>query len=881
MTARYAFDIHPAGDETGSLPLVRLSPDDNLVSGEYTHVGYGLGSGELRIHADHPDATAENFARRNYVRFLRVDTDPEQAIGSFFLESGDFAALSRREQGGRILTFRGPGALSILDRYKLGQAIYAPGQPYRGSHNEIGKWTWENVAYGAIMVRAIEEGQNNSDVLPYPPFNAVTLGFTRSQDSNGDAWETLGDYQTDIGESVLELYSDLARHGIVVQVDADLMISGYKSKADFGVDRTSLTFAAGKARFEGGVNIAGEIPKRIHASVERSHVLTKRKDGLYQTFGLGYPGGVVGSGVVYFDFIDVPQTSDAAAVARVAEAHLDRLAAYVDQATVRHVIGDGVGEYAPGPAGDYWVLDLVTLDTGDGEQDFDDAPIEVASIRFYHDDAGNWMVETELGAEYVPPEVANFQERIVTQVRTTAGGRIELCQPVQVIEEGIQRVGTIAISSAHIDSDDWPDGVEVGDVVVLELSQVGISGQIPAGASGWTNHGSGGVTSDGPGGDVGFRLVSMVLDAGDLIDTTGWTHTNTERMVGAVYRNVASLTGLVAETISTGSSGLFEWPAVPTTVDDLSSWVFLGGHSNIDAGIGTPDGFASLGTAIGDANGVAQSWDSDGGIADYPGGSVALSPASAWQCHGIELVASGGTSLSSTGDGHEDLVGTGGKAARCDHMHMLIADTAPTVDDDGVHGIPRGTLWCRLDDVDTPTDVVAMYVSADDTDGAAVWLELPTGSGSAAFVGARAYASGTQSISNGSGDTPTAATLGSEEYDTDGFHSTVTNTSRMTVPSGKAGTYRIRGHAFFAANATGIRFACLLKNGSKVRGSATRTLVPGSTGGISCWAEATIPLAVGDYVELGVYQTSGGSLTIGHATLTEIQTVLEIEYVGA
>lgn len=879
MTAKYAFDVHPADSPTGSIALVRLSPDDNLVSGEYKHVGIGLGEGVLRIHADHADATAENFTRRNYVRFIRVDTDPEQHIGGFFLESGDFAALGQGEQGGRILTFRGPSGLAILDRYVLGQSVYAPGQPFRGSHNEIGKWTWENVAYGGIMVRAIEEGQYNDDALPYPPFNAVTLAFDRTNDSNGNPWQVLGDYQTDVGQNVLELYSDLVRHGLVVQADADLMISGYRSKDEFGTDRTGAAFGAGVARFEAGVNVAGSIPKRIHAAVERSHVLTRRKDGLYQTFGLGYPGGVTGTGEVYYDFIEVPQTSDADAVARIAAAHLDRLSAYVDQATVRHVAGgSGVGEYAPGPDGDYWVLDLATIHTGTGEHDFDEAPIEVASVRFYHDAAANWLIESELGAEFVPPEVAKFNDRVVTQVRRGGSGPA-LCQPVQVIESGIQRVGTIALSTAHIDSDDWPDGVEVGDIVVLELTQVGIASQIPSAPSGWTNHGSGGVTSDGPGGDVGFRLVSMVLDAGDLIDTTGWTMNNTERMVGAVYRNVASLAGLVAETISGGVSTLFEWPAVTLSVGDGTSWVFLGGHTNIDAGIGTPAGFDSLGTAPGDFNGIAQSWDSGVGVASFAGDSAAIT-ASAWQCHGIELVASGGTSLSSTGDGHEELVGEGVKASRCDHAHLMIADVAPTVDEDGVHGIPRGTMWVRLDDVDTPTEVVAVYVSVDDTDGAAVWLEFPTGAGGTSMVGARAYNSTTQSIASGSGDTHTAATLNSEEFDTDGFHSTVTNTSRMTVPSGKAGKYRVRGMAFFEANATGIRSVCIAKNGTKLRGSATRTLVPGSTGGISVWGEWVGDLAVGDYVELMVYQTSGGNRTIGHASLLEIQTVLEITYLG-
>src|SRR5688572_11937327 len=123
---QYAFDIYPANDPAGRLStsleaarLVRLTPDGQLVGGWYRHVGYGTGEGQISIHTDHADATEANIAKRNYVVFKRIDTNPEQFIGGFFLEEGAFDALSRKERGGRVLTFGGPGALYILDRYRL------------------------------------------------------------------------------------------------------------------------------------------------------------------------------------------------------------------------------------------------------------------------------------------------------------------------------------------------------------------------------------------------------------------------------------------------------------------------------------------------------------------------------------------------------------------------------------------------------------------------------------------------------------------------------------------------------------------------------------------------------------------------------------------
>lgn len=92
-----------------------------------------------------------------------------------------------------------------------------------------------------------------------------------------------------------------------------------------------------------------------------------------------------------------------------------------------------------------------------------------------------------------------------------------------------------------------------------------------------------------------------------------------------------------------------------------------------------------------------------------------------------------------------------------------------------------------------------------------------------AFVGCRVNNTNDQSIPSG---VATAVTWNTEQIDTDNFHSTVSNTSRMTIPSGKDGKYRIDGMWSWSANSsTGYRGMYLYKNGSIVFAMT----VPGDT----------------------------------------------------
>jgi hypothetical protein len=130
------------------------------------------------------------------------------------------------------------------------------------------------------------------------------------------------------------------------------------------------------------------------------------------------------------------------------------------------------------------------------------------------------------------------------------------------------------------------------------------------------------------------------------------------------------------------------------------------------------------------------------------------------------------------------------------------------------------------------------------------------------FVGARAgIVSGSQQIAN---NTNTIVNFTSEtfqpNFDTDNIHSTSTNTSRFTVPTGKGGYWLCIATIQFESNGNGIRQGDFLLNTdvvtkgfSQLPSSAIETIYSCST---------VLKLAAGDYVEFRVYQNSGVQIAI-------------------
>ncbi len=156
--------------------------------------------------------------------------------------------------------------------------------------------------------------------------------------------------------------------------------------------------------------------------------------------------------------------------------------------------------------------------------------------------------------------------------------------------------------------------------------------------------------------------------------------------------------------------------------------------------------------------------------------------------------------------------------------------------------------------------------------GEATGLKWAAPASGSTFAGCSLTKSAAQTISNA---TTVSITFDTEEFDTDAYHSTSSNTSRITIPSGKGGKYLFVMTANFAGNTTGQRLLMLYKNGAVHKYST-------SLGGTSFSFRATTSVIVNavatDYFEFAVYQDSGGSLDInGSATDTTFATT----YLGA
>lgn len=112
-----------------------------------------------------------------------------------------------------------------------------------------------------------------------------------------------------------------------------------------------------------------------------------------------------------------------------------------------------------------------------------------------------------------------------------------------------------------------------------------------------------------------------------------------------------------------------------------------------------------------------------------------------------------------------------------------------------------------------------------------------------------------QTITN---NTWTAVTFGAEDVDTHSGHSTSSNTSRFTIPLD--GTYLLAGGVSYAANATGQRWCRWYKNGTELDGGGANINANSSGQTLMVAKTLQVVLAVGDYVELWAFQSSGVSL---------------------
>jgi len=144
------------------------------------------------------------------------------------------------------------------------------------------------------------------------------------------------------------------------------------------------------------------------------------------------------------------------------------------------------------------------------------------------------------------------------------------------------------------------------------------------------------------------------------------------------------------------------------------------------------------------------------------------------------------------------------------------------------------------------------------------------------FIGCSIYNSGSQTLSN---NTSTLVTFDSENFDTDSFHSTSTNTGRITIPSGKNGKYLLTAYVVFDAAANGKRQIEFLKNGTLINNAYYFDGNNGASIEVLCGASVVLDLVATDYITINAYQASGGNLNIG--SYANFRTTLSAVYLGA
>jgi hypothetical protein len=177
-----------------------------------------------------------------------------------------------------------------------------------------------------------------------------------------------------------------------------------------------------------------------------------------------------------------------------------------------------------------------------------------------------------------------------------------------------------------------------------------------------------------------------------------------------------------------------------------------------------------------------------------------------------------------------------------------------------------------------PIGTTAQVLTADTTVSPYKVKWATPASSTPAFVGCALTKSVAQSIANASEVT---ILFDTEDYDTDGFHSTSSNTSRITIPTGKGGKYLVTMQAM--VNSVGYPTqGGFNKNGSNLITTYTAAVAGSGQPSRPCiQISQQFSLAAGDYIELFVYQATGAAADVTGNNYTPNATRFAVAYLGA
>lgn len=169
---------------------------------------------------------------------------------------------------------------------------------------------------------------------------------------------------------------------------------------------------------------------------------------------------------------------------------------------------------------------------------------------------------------------------------------------------------------------------------------------------------------------------------------------------------------------------------------------------------------------------------------------------------------------------------------------------------------PAGTAFTQRANLRFAT---SNFVITDDAGANATLVEFTgagAGGGTPSFSGCRCHISSAQTITT---STWTAVLFPAEDWDTAGYHSTSSNTSRFTIPADKTGYYLVTATEGWAANTTGFRYIAIAQNGTRI---AQVPIAGLNQSGQGQTITDVLFCAAGDYIELHVFHDRGSNLDL-------------------
>jgi hypothetical protein len=170
----------------------------------------------------------------------------------------------------------------------------------------------------------------------------------------------------------------------------------------------------------------------------------------------------------------------------------------------------------------------------------------------------------------------------------------------------------------------------------------------------------------------------------------------------------------------------------------------------------------------------------------------------------------------------------------------------------------------------TPLSVTILR--AYSPDGSTVYVDAPGVDPS--IVGAAVTRNTAQSILN---NTASAVSWQVETWDTHGFVNIGASADRITIPTGRGGLYAVSWQTGWAINGTGSRYSWIGKNAASFDHSDYRAAASAESASVGY---AEMVLAAGDYVQLWVFQNSGGALGLGGVSPYFIWPRLRVRRLG-